>query len=245
MTPLIIAASGRTETCVSDRTSANEAVEGPRIRVSNHGPYLVSGGPQLTSREPILDQAGAAVAWTEGVTRKTAASYALCRCGQSRNKPFCDGSHQKIAFDGACTADRAPGATRRTTYVGVGIVMTDDESLCAGYAFCDSHGGVWREIAQAADPAVRQRVERQVAHCPSGRLQFTSGAAETPVETPYPPTIATIPNGPLWVLGGIPVEMADGFAYEVRNRQLLCRCGASQNKPFCDGSHRDANFQAP
>ncbi len=66
-----------------------------------------------------------------------------------------------------------------------------------------------------------------------------------PVEIPYLPTIATIPDGPLWVLGGIPVELADGFTYEVRNRQLLCRCGASQNKPFCDGSHRRAQFHAP
>lgn len=225
--------------------SANETDEGPRIRVSNHGPYWVSGGPQLTSREATLDETGAPVAWAEGVPRKTGASYALCRCGQSRNKPFCDGSHQKVAFDGECTADRATGATRRRTYPGVGIVMTDDESLCAGYAFCDTHGGVWREIAHTADPAIRQRVQQQVAHCPSGRLQFAPSAGESPVETAYPPTIATIRNGPLWVLGGVPVELADGFTYEVRNRQLLCRCGASRNKPFCDGAHRDANFQAP
>jgi CDGSH-type Zn-finger protein len=47
------------------------------------------------------------------------------------------------------------------------------------------------------------------------------------------------------VLGGIPVETADGFTYEARNRQLLCRCGASLNKPFCDGSHRRVKFEAP
>jgi CDGSH-type Zn-finger protein len=47
------------------------------------------------------------------------------------------------------------------------------------------------------------------------------------------------------VLGGIPVETVDGFTYEVRNRQLLCRCGASANKPFCDGSHQRVKFKAP
>jgi len=231
---------------VSDQTSGGgHARQDPRIRVSNNGPYLVSGGPQLTTRTPVLGEHGDAVAWTEGTVRKSSATYVLCRCGQSRNKPFCDGSHQKVGFDGTCTADRAPSAERRKVYAGVGIVMTDDESLCAGYAFCDPHGSVWREIADTADPAIRKRVERQIADCPSGRLQYAKSANEPPVEISYPPTVATIPNGALWVLGGVPVETADGFTYEVRNRQLLCRCGASENKPFCDGSHRRVNFQAP
>ena len=50
-------------------------------------------------------------------------------------------------------------------------------------------------------------------------------------------------SGPLWVRGGIPVIAADGFAYEVRNRVTLCRCGASANKPFCDGSHFKVGFR--
>jgi CDGSH-type Zn-finger protein len=54
-----------------------------------------------------------------------------------------------------------------------------------------------------------------------------------------------IPNGPLWVLGSVPVETPDGFTYEVRSLQLLCRCGASENKPFCGRLHRRVNFQAP
>jgi len=44
-------------------------------------------------------------------------------------------------------------------------------------------------------------------------------------------------SGPLWLRGGIALLAADGFAYEIRNRMTLCRCGASSNKPFCDGSH--------
>ena len=228
-----------------NQPTGSEARQGPRIRVSKNGPYLVSEGPKLTTRTPVIDDRGDAVAWTEGADWPSRPTYVLCRCGRSANKPFCDGTHQKVGFDGSCTADRAPGATRRKTFQGVGIVMTDDESLCAGYALCDPHGSVWQEIKQTGDPAIRARVERQIADCPSGRLQYARSAKEPPIEISYPPTVATIPNGALWVLGGIPVETADGYTYEIRNRQLLCRCGASQNKPFCDGSHRRVNFQAP
>ena len=49
-------------------------------------------------------------------------------------------------------------------------------------------------------------------------------------------------SGPLWVRGGITVESKDGSSYERRNRVTLCRCGASSNKPFCDGSHASIKF---
>jgi len=216
----------------------------PCIRIAKNGPYLASGGLVLTTRSPEIEH-GEPVDWKDEKAETPRATYVLCRCGQSSNKPFCDGTHNRAGFNGECTADRAPGATRRKIYPGHGMTMTDDESLCAGYGFCDSHGGVWREIAKSADPNVKARLERQIANCPSGRLQYSLEHSSAPVEKHYDPTIAMIPDGPLWVLGGVPVETTDGFTYEVRNRQLLCRCGASQNKPFCDGSHRRVDFKAP
>jgi CDGSH-type Zn-finger protein len=226
-----------------DATAKDAADLTPRIRVSTRGPYLASGKITLTVRTPRYDERGEPVEWIVGEKFPERPTYVLCRCGHSGNKPFCDGTHREIGFDGTCTAARAPSATRRKVYKGHGVMMTDDESLCAGYAFCDPHGGVWREIAQTSDPATKERLQRQIANCPSGRLQY-SLQGTVPVEEHYEPTIATIPDGPLSVLGGIPVEMVDGFTYEVRNRQLLCRCGASANKPFCDGSHRRVKFKA-
>jgi len=216
----------------------------PRVLIVENGPYYASG-VTLTARAPVLDEHGQAVDWKSGEARPPRPTYVLCRCGQSGNKPHCDGTHRKTGFDGRCTADRAPGVTRRKVYQGAGITISDDESLCAGYGFCDSHGGVWREIAASADPTVRQRLQRQTANCPSGRLQYSLPDKSAPVEQHYEPTIAAIPDGPLWILGGVPVETTDGFTYEPRNRQLLCRCGASLNKPFCDGSHRRIRFKAP
>jgi len=70
-----------------------------------------------------------------------------------------------------------------------------------------------------------------------------------PIEPELPLSIGLIEDpaqgcsGPLWVRGGVQIESADGFKYEVRNRVTLCRCGQSQNKPFCDGTHAAVGFR--
>jgi CDGSH-type Zn-finger protein len=58
-----------------------------------------------------------------------------------------------------------------------------------------------------------------------------------------PPGISVERDGPYWVHGRVSVRSADGEAYEVRNRVTLCRCGQSENLPFCDGSHKDVGFR--
>ena len=230
-----------------DASSPHETKENkPRIKIEDQGPYIVSGTVKLARRTRIVNSEGEAVEWKSGEDYPPeSGTFRLCRCGNSKTKPFCDDSHLEVAWDGECTADRAPGATRRHAFPGTGITMTDDESLCAGFAFCDRFGGVWDEIEQTDDPEVRERLQHQISLCPSGRLQYMLKARGEPVEVEYEPTVAAVHNGPYWVLGGIPVETPDGFTYEVRNRQLLCRCGQSQNKPFCDGTHWNIRFKAP
>jgi CDGSH-type Zn-finger protein len=218
----------------------------PHIRIEEQGPYEVTGDVKLTRRIRVSNAEGERIGWQEGEDYTVdSPSYDLCRCGHSENKPFCDGHHEKVEWDGTLTADRAPSETRRQVYEGKGIVMTDDESLCAGYEFCDRFNGVWNEIRHTADPQLREQLEHQIGLCPSGRLQFKRTRQGEPIEVHYEPTIAAVPDGPLWVLGGIEVEGPDGTTYEVRNRQLLCRCGESKNKPFCDGTHWNTNFKAP
>ena len=81
-----------------------------------------------------------------------------------------------------------------------------------------------------------------MAHnCPSGAL--TLRAEGTEVEPALPTEVVLVPDGPLWVTGGVTVTRSDGVALEPRNRVTLCRCGASSNKPLCDGSHADVGFQ--
>jgi CDGSH-type Zn-finger protein len=171
--------------------------------------------------------------------------YELCRCGHSANKPFCDKSHRVHEFDSSLPADREPTAGRREEFVGSGVRMTDDTSLCADTGFCGTRlTTVWKMIKKTEDPEVRERLLRMVANCPSGRLEAYLEDGEK-FEPHFLPSIAVVPDGPLWVRGGILVEGPDGFVYEVRNRVTLCRCGQSKNKPFCDGTHSQIDFKAP
>ncbi|NLX72812.1 MAG: CDGSH iron-sulfur domain-containing protein, partial [Bacteroidales bacterium] len=68
------------------------------------------------------------------------------------------------------------------------------------------------------------------------------------IEPEYEPSIDIIQDcqrsvsGGIFVKGGIPIESSDGSAYEVRNRVVLCRCGKSKNKPFCDATHILVDF---
>jgi len=222
----------------------------PHIEIAENGPYLVSGGPLLTRRAPAMSTHGEPLDWhlvgAEDVDYETREEYALCRCGQSGSKPFCDGTHLATGFDGTLAADRGSGAQRRKTFRGANVVMTDDPTICAHAGFCGTrHTDVWKMIGETSDPEVRERLKRMVANCPSGRLQFSLQEGGEAVELEYEPSIAAIEDGPLWVRGAIKVQAPDGFAYELQNRMTLCRCGQSKNKPFCDGGHKEAGFRAP
>jgi CDGSH-type Zn-finger protein len=220
-----------------------------RIKISAKGSYAVEGGVPLIRRTPAKTVYGEPLDWDPvGGKEETIPTeeepYYLCRCGQSSNKPFCDSSHRRADTDPTLTADRQPIAERRQEIEGSGVVMTDDTSLCANAGFCGTrYTKVWKMIKRTDDPEIRARLLRMVQNCPSGRLEaFVDGE---PVEADYLPSIALVPDGPLWVRGGIPIEAADGFEYERRNRVTLCRCGQSKNKPFCDGTHDQIDFKAP
>jgi len=220
-----------------------------RVTVSKDGPYLVAGDVPLAKQTIATDEAGGSEAWVEREAVAHRASYALCRCGASQTKPFCDGSHAKIGFDGTETASREPYLAQASMIEGPVLSLSDAEGLCAFARFCDPHGQVWSQVDQTGDANVRAQFLRQVHDCPAGRLVAWDRESGRPIEPELPVSIGLIEDpmeecsGPLWLRGGIPVVSADGFAYEVRNRATLCRCGASKNKPFCDGSHAAIKFK--
>jgi len=221
----------------------------PRVTVSRNGPYIVTGNTPLSKQMISADAEGASESWEVGEAIAHRETYALCRCGASLTKPFCDGAHLRVGFDGTETANREPYDHQAKVLDGPVLQLSDAESLCAFARFCDPHGQVWSQVAKTDDPQVQAQFLVQVNACPSGRLVAWDKATGRPVEATLPASIGVVEDpaegcaGPLWLRGGLAVIAADGFAYEVRNRITLCRCGASRNKPFCDGSHASIAFQ--
>jgi CDGSH-type Zn-finger protein len=215
-----------------------------KIRVTKDGPYEVTGRPILARTAQVETEFGEPVDWAPFEPIGAPDTFELCRCGQSASKPFCDKSHHSCGFDGTEVADRAPRATRAEVYLGDGVVMTDDHTLCEHAGYCgDRFTNVWRMIRRTSDPEIRERLQHMVSLCPSGALDYASAEGASPVEPAFEPTIGVIRDGPLWIRGGIPIESSDGMTYEVRNRVTLCRCGQSGNKPFCDGTHKEVEFR--
>ena len=217
--------------------------EDKKITIRPNGPYMVKGGIPLVRKSEVVSEHGEPLTWkTEGVV-STGDAYRLCRCGQSKAKPFCDGTHISIEFDGLETADTRPFAERAVTYEGRNIVLKDDRSLCTHAGFCGNRvTNVWKMIGQSDDTQVRAQIMAMVDRCPSGALAFALEADGDNVEPDLPQEIAVTPDGPLWVSGSITVELSDGQLLETRNRVTLCRCGASARKPLCDGAHKKLGF---
>ena len=213
-----------------------------KIKVTTNGPYFVSGGIPLSEQNICVDADAQCHGWEEGRKYPAQESYALCRCGHSQNKPFCDGTHAKIKFDGTEKATNRPYMDQAAEINGPGLKLTDVKEFCAGARFCHRGGGTWKLTQESHDPEARQKAIEEAGDCPSGRLVVwdkNGKAIEPELDQSIGLVIDTQANkmGPLWVRGGIPIESADGIAYEIRNRVTLCRCGKSTNKPFCDGRH--------
>ncbi len=128
------------------------------VRVRENGPLAIEGE---------LDIAGAT-----GSVRAT-----LCRCGQSKNKPYCDGSHHAAGFEAS------------------------GEPAVQAFQTLDSRDGVVK--------------------------------------------VKPLPNGPLNIEGNLEVVSGTGATTNKVTKTFLCRCGHSQNKPYCDGSHAKVGFEAP
>jgi len=139
-------------------------------------------------------------------------------------------------------ASKIPYMDRSVGFEGEKFKLTDVWELCDHSRFCLRKGGI-RELLKSDNPEDLELAMEEAKNCPSGRLVLWDKETGKPLEPVLEKSIAVVDDaqknceGPLWVRGGIPIESADGTLYEIRNRVTLCRCGKSDNKPLCDGSH--------
>ncbi len=169
----------------------------------------------------------------------------LCRCGASKNMPFCDKTHEKIGFTGENVSDRR--GDRRRNYIGKRITIHDNRHICAHARFCvDGLPSVFREEDKPwIDPegADIEQIIETIERCPSGALSYTIDGVEHR-DLEREPRITVSRNGPYCVEGNIEVVVQVPRADQVSKEHCsLCRCGASKNMPFCDGSHLDVGFE--
>lgn len=211
------------------------------ITVAPGGPYLVRGGVPITTKTPIVSEHGEPLTWKTTPADEVKPATALCRCGHSANKPFCDGTHKTVEWDDTENTAEGTYAERAKHYGGDGMEVLDDRPLCVHAGFCGNQvTNVWKMAATTGDSRIRAAAMAMIERCPSGALSYTVDGEL--VEPDLPREIAVIPDGPLWVSGGVEVTTADGTVLETRNRVTLCRCGHSASKPLCDGSHKEAGF---
>jgi CDGSH-type Zn-finger protein len=211
-----------------------------KITVSKNGPYIVTGGVPVTISEICNDNEGNCRTWREVRRYPVQEKYALCRCGHSKNKPFCDGTHVKISFDGTEAGDREPFDKAAEVIRGPALTLVDNKHLCVHARFCMRAGGIWNLVEQSNNQDARDTAKEEACNCPSGRLVIKDNENGKAIEPEFEKSIVIIEypprgeHGPIWVRGGIPIESSDGKPYEIRNRVTLCRCGISENKPFCE-----------
>jgi CDGSH-type Zn-finger protein len=210
----------------------------PKIACLPKGPYYLLTDPEPAPVPNLRRASGEACATARGV--------ALCRCGGSKNKPFCDGTHGTIGFDDRNSAD--PAKDQRKSYAGKDITILDNRALCAHAGYCtDNLKSVFRQHDEPwidPDGAQVREIVATIEKCPSGALNYAiDGVEAKPRERA--PLVTVTDNGPYAITGGIELLGAKFGKGASTEHYTLCRCGESKNKPFCDGSHWEAGFRDP
>jgi CDGSH-type Zn-finger protein len=200
----------------------------PKITPLENGPLLVEGLAEFSGPQGAI----------EGKP-----SMALCRCGASQNKPFCDGQHKGAEFSSAKLGDGP--ADQRDSYAGKQVTIHDNRAVCAHAGICTERlPAVWRMRQEPwidPDGGALAEVIEVIKACPSGALAYTLNGTEER-DNEGPSTITVVKSGPYVVRGGAQLEATARPTDVSEEHFTLCRCGASHNKPFCDGKHWDVPF---
>ncbi|HDT12022.1 MAG TPA: glutamate synthase [Candidatus Marinimicrobia bacterium] len=200
-----------------------------KITTTKNGPLVVNDLKELTQ----------STGNTQPVRETT---FPLCRCGHSKEKPLCDGTHGKIGWTDEKQEGRQP---RRTDdYQGPSITIHDDRGICSHAGYCTD--GLPKVFRMGVEPWIDPNAEsvekiiETIKKCPSGALSYSINGVHYDSYSDRP-EIKVTENGPYYVKGSI--QLADKDHSDTDDHYALCRCGRSKNKPFCDGNHWYIKFK--
>lgn len=207
----------------------NDNAKDVTIDILEDGPLIVKG---LTTFKN-----------SKAVNIDTSETLALCRCGQSANKPFCDGTHKKVDFSGQRENDKPINKERE--YVGDNLAVYDNRVICSHAGECVRNLPKVFRLGErpwiAPDNAKVEEVISVVEKCPSGALSYAMNGNHRR-DVAHETEINIAHNGPYNVTGDIQINVEENLRPPSKEHYSLCRCGASKNKPYCDGSHSDVEF---
>lgn len=209
---------------------STEEKQTPQVEAKENGPYLLNNLATLKN--------------SKGDELPTKPVVALCRCGGSANKPFCDGTHAKIGFSGKKLTDGSND--KRDNYAGEKITMHDNRGICAHIGRCtDGLASVFRLKTEPwidPDGANVEEIINTIRKCPSGALSYSVDGVEHRNQD-REPMILISKDGPYFITGGIELKNEIQGEGASKEHYALCRCGGSKNKPFCDGTHWYIKFK--
>ncbi len=197
----------------------------PVVEITTRMPYRVKNVETLTD--------------SENRPLETRAIMHLCRCGATRKSPYCDGSHLRHDFIVEKNPNRKPD--RFVSYKGKEITIYDNRGICSRDGSCTRElPEVFRKNALRwinPDAAPVDKIIATIRNCPSGALCYALNNEEKIDNFNLKTCIHTAKNGPLEFKGGIQMIDCDNNQPATDDHYTLCRCGRSNNPPFCDGSH--------
>ena len=222
----------------------------PKILPLPNGPYYLINDMQPKVVYNLQNFKGKPLSTTVGI--------ALCRCGASKNKPFCDGTHNVIGFSSANRTLDENDDTKKTAikdkrrdYPGKEITVHDNRKICSHAAECVNNLSSVFKLGSRPwinpDASKMNDIVDVVRRCQYGALSYSiDGVEYRDPEEQRNPIVTVLKNGPYHITGGIEligenIQFGEGASKE---HYTLCRCGASENKPFCDGAHKSSKFNA-